>query len=282
LSFDEHSAGYSQKVGRALAVVGLEHDFFFEAKVRQILEASRRLGRHGRRRSWAKPPSGLSPNARFQPHTLLRAGAAERSERECGPSLGQPTLPAEPAQLGASGSVRVLEIGCGIGLLTQRLRPLFNVWGIDPSIASLGQAAVSTACGGRMIAADGLRMPFADESFDMVIAVCVLHHVPVDQRGAFLAEAARITRRGGLVLLCEHNPWNPLTRLVVGRCELDREAFLLAMPEARRRLSAAGLSDIRARYILFFPWRGAFWRWVEARLAWLPLGGQYVIDAMRT
>ncbi len=224
MSFDEHSADYSQKMDQALTVVGLEHDFFFEAKVPHILEARRRLA--------------------------------------------------------ANAAVRVLEIGCGIGLLTQRLRPLLtDVWGIDPSISSLGQAA---APGGHLIAADGLRTPFADETFDLVIAVCVLHHVPVDRRAAFLEEAARITRRGGLVLLCEHNPWNPLTRLVVGRCEFDRGAVLLAMTQVRRRLSAAGLSNIRARYILFFPWRGALWRWLEARLAWLPLGGQYVIDAMRT
>lgn len=223
MSFDEHSADYSEKIDRALNVVGLEHGFFFEAKVRQILEARRRIA--------------------------------------------------------GDGAVRVLEIGCGIGLLTERLRPLLtSVWGIDPSISSLGHSA---APAGRLIAADGLRTPFADESFHLVIAVCVLHHVPVDQRAAFLAEAARITRRGGLVLLCEHNPWNPLTRLVVGRCELDHDAVLLAEPEARRRLTAAGLSDVRSRYVLFFPWRGAVWRWLEARLAWLPLGGQYVIDAMR-
>jgi SAM-dependent methyltransferase len=224
LSFDEHSADYSQKIDQALTVVGLEHDFSFDAKVRHILEASSRLA--------------------------------------------------------ANGAVRVLEIGCGIGMLTQRLRPLLtDVWGIDPSISSLGQAA---APGGRLIAADGLRTPFADETFELVIAVCVLHHVPVGQRAAFLGEAARITRPGGLVLLCEHNPWNPLTRLVVGRCEFDRDAVLLAQPEARRRLTAAGLSNIRSSYILFFPWRGAVWRWLEARLAWLPLGGQYVIDAVRT
>jgi SAM-dependent methyltransferase len=225
VSFDEHSADYSQKIDRALTVVGLEHGFFFEAKVRQILEAQRRI-------------------------------AAT-----------------------AAGELRVLEIGCGIGLLTERLRPLLTtVWGIDTSISSLGKAAVPDR---RLIAADGLRTPFADESFHLVIAVCVLHHVPVDQRAAFLAEMARITRRGGLVLLCEHNPWNPLTRLVVGRCELDDDAVLLAQPEARRRLATAGLSNVRSRYILFFPWRGALWRWLEERLAWLPLGGQYVIDAVR-
>ena len=224
MNFDDHSGDYSQKMDRALMVVGIEHDFFLDAKVRHILDARRRL------------PAG--------------------------------------------GAVRVLEIGCGIGLLTERLKAsLTDVWGIDPSISSLQKAATP---GGRLIAADGLRTPFADESFHIVIAVCVLHHVPVDQRAAFLTEAARITRRGGLVLLCEHNPWNPLTRLVVGKCEFDRDAVLLTQPEARRRFSAAGLSNIRARYILFFPWRGAVWRWLEARLGWLPAGGQYVIDAVRT
>jgi SAM-dependent methyltransferase len=224
LSFDEHSADYSQKMDRALAGTGLEHGFFFEAKLRQILEARRRL-------------TGSSP-------------------------------------------VRVLEIGCGIGLLTRRLRPLFmEVWGIDPSISSLGQAARPPE---RLIAADGLRTPFPDGSFDLVLAVSVLHHVPAGSRAAFLAEAARVTRPGGVVLLCEHNPWNPLTRLVVGRCELDREAVLLTQREARRLLTAAGLSGIRSRYILFFPWRGTFWRWLEGQLAWLPLGAQYVIDAVRT
>jgi SAM-dependent methyltransferase len=129
LSFDKHSADYSQKVDRALTVVGLEHGFFFEAKVREILKARRRLA--------------------------------------------------------ADGALRVLEIGCGIGLLTERLRPLLTaVWGIDPSISSLGQAAAKD---GRLIAADGLRTPFADESFHLVIAVCVLHHVPVVQRAAFMA-----------------------------------------------------------------------------------------------
>jgi len=223
MNFDEHSADYSQKMDRALAGIGCEHGFFLEAKLREILEARRRI---------------------------------------------------------TGGAVRVLEIGCGIGLLTERLRPLLDttVWGIDSSIASLGQAAPPRD---RLLAADGIRTPFSDESFDLVLAVCVLHHVPAEQRAAFLAEAARITRRGGIVLLCEHNPWNPLTRIVVGRCELDRDAVLLALPEARRRLTAAGLSRIRSRYILFFPWRGAVWRWLEGRLAWLPLGAQYVIDGLR-
>lgn len=220
MNFDEHSADYSRKVDQALAVAGLPQDFFFEAKVRHILETRRRLP--------------------------------------------DPT-------------VRVLEIGCGIGLLQQRLRPhLPHVWGIDPSIASLAAAP-----GGRGIAADGLKLPFADESFHMVLAVCVLHHVPPDRRDRFLAEATRVTRRNGILTICEHNPWNPLTRLVVNRCEFDRDAVLLPMIESKRRLAAAGLGDIRSRYIHFFPWRGALWQKMERRLAPIPLGGQYMVDATR-
>ncbi len=220
MNFDDHSADYSPQIDRALAVAGLPHDFFFEAKVRHILEARRRL-------------------------------------------------PDE--------QVRVLEIGSGVGLLQQRLRPLFgHLWGIDPSIASL--AASPT---GRGIAADGLHLPFADESFHLVIAVCVLHHVPPDRRDAFLAEATRVTRRNGILTLCEHNPWNPLTRLVVNRCEFDRDAVLLPLAESKRRLATAGLGKIRSRYIHFFPWRGALWQRIERQLAQVPLGGQYMVDASR-
>lgn len=182
-------------------------------------------------------------------------------------------------RLGVERCTRVLEIGCGTGLLLERLRPLVtNIRGMDPSVPSLAQASVPN---GRLIAADGLRSPFADESFDLVIAVCVLHHVPLDRRAEFLSEAVRITRRGGRVLLCEHNPWNPLTRVVVSRCELDSDAILLSESEARRRLIAAGLSGIRSSYILLFPWSGAFWRWLESRLRRIPLGAQYVIEALR-
>ncbi|MEO8504971.1 MAG: methyltransferase domain-containing protein [Acidobacteriota bacterium] len=173
---------------------------------------------------------------------------------------------------------RTLEIGCGVGLLQRRLRPLFkHLFGIDSSIASLGRAPREE----RLAAADGVHLPFADESFDLVIAVCVLHHVPVAQRAAFLGEMARVTRPGGLITICEHNPWNPLTRLVVARCEFDNDAVLLPAAETRRRLCAAGLTEVRSRFILFFPWQGALWRRLERLLASLPLGGQYFVEGSR-
>jgi hypothetical protein len=85
----------------------------------------------------------------------------------------------------------------------------------------------------------------------------------------------RLARPGGLVVIWEHNPWNPLTRRVVARCSFDRDAALLSLAETRRLLRRAGLSRIESRYGLFFPWRGRGWRRAERLLAQVPLGAQF-------
>src|SRR5262249_33947942 len=79
---------------------------------------------------------------------------------------------------------------------------------------------------------------------------------------------------GGLAI-CEHNPFNALTRRAVAGCEFDRDAELLRSHEARRLLREAGLSDPGRRYILFFTRTTGLLRGIERRLGWLPLGAQY-------
>ena len=66
---------------------------------------------------------------------------------------------------------------------------------------------------------DGEKLPFPDETFDVVLAICVLHHVPVSQRYTFVSEMVRVARSGGVVAIFEHNPFNPLTRHAVNSCQ---------------------------------------------------------------
>jgi hypothetical protein len=86
---------------------------------------------------------------------------------------------------------------------------------------------------------------------------------------------ARVVVPGGLVVIFEHNPWNPITRLIVSRCEFDRDAVLLTCRESTSLLSQAGLERLANRQILYFPWRGRFWKYAESLISWLPLGAQY-------
>lgn len=176
---------------------------------------------------------------------------------------------------GESFALRALEVGCGTGLMQRRLRArIARLWGIDPSFGSLARAG-HTGNRAKLVAAVGQRVPFADDTFDLVFAVCVLHHVLPGGRDALVAEMARVTRRGGMVAIWEHNPWNPLTRRVVAHCPFDRDAVLLSLTETKRLLRRAGLSRIWSRYSLFFPWRGRAWLRAERLLVRVPLGAQF-------
>jgi ubiquinone/menaquinone biosynthesis C-methylase UbiE len=189
---------------------------------------------------------------------------------------------ASRARLGEAANWRVLEVGCGTGLMRRRLGPLLGpVWGIDASLGCLAEAARAGERT-RLAAADCRRLPFASGSFDLVLAICMLHHVAEAARDAALAEMVRLTRSGGLVAIWEHNPWNPLTRRLVAQCPFDRDAVLLSRAETKRRMRRAGLSRIDSHHCLFFPWRGRLWQGAERLLAQVPLGAQFVVYGMKS
>jgi SAM-dependent methyltransferase len=123
-------------------------------------------------------------------------------------------------------------------------------------------------------------IPYDDASFDVCFVICVLHHVPPERRLALLAEMTRVCRPGGLLVVFEHNPLNPLTRKAVRDCEFDRGVKLLTRGAAARLLQACGLSPL-GRYIEFFPRDSGLLRGIESRLGWLPLGAQYAVFANR-
>ena len=178
-------------------------------------------------------------------------------------------------RLGNLADVCALDVGCGDGLFDRYLAGLGELDGADASEAMIERAR-ETNPHARYHVADGVGLPFADDAFDLVFTVCVLHHVPPEERDRFAAELRRVTRPGGLVVVFEHNPWNPLTRLVVARCPFDEDTVLLGRREASRRLATAGLRTVEHGYLLFSPWRATR---LERLLARVPLGAQYYVAA---
>ncbi len=117
--------------------------------------------------------------------------------------------------IAASGTVeRVLEIGCGEGEIATRLRARFpQIVGLDLPDAGLREHW-SKREGVAFLHGDAQHLPFPDRTFDLVVAVEVLEHLPDPASG--LAELARVGRRD-LVLSVPREPIFRGGNLATGR-----------------------------------------------------------------
>jgi len=114
-------------------------------------------------------------------------------------ALGE--LPAEPFG-------DALEIGSGTGYFSLNLMQegvIENLVATDVSTAMLGTLSATAAELGlaervQTKQADAESLPFADESFDLVLGHAVLHHIP-DLATAF-REFSRVLRPGGAIVFC--------------------------------------------------------------------------------
>jgi SAM-dependent methyltransferase len=179
--------------------------------------------------------------------------------------------------LGDPARFDALDVGCGIGLTDRHLASRFrSLTGTDVSPGVLETAARENP-GVRYELAERGRLPFADQAFDLTFAVCVVQVIPPEERPKFVAELARVTRPGGLVVVFEHNPYNPLTRLVVRRCSFGDDARMLGMAEAARLLQENGVPPVDRGFLLLFPTRRSRVVAVERALRHLPLGAQFYL-----
>ena len=109
---------------------------------------------------------------------------------------------------------RILDIGCGTGRFATRVLERFSacsVWGLDFCGGMLSQARErEQAAGGRfhLVQGDSERLPFADDSFDVITCSHSFHHYPRQDR--VVADMHRVLRPGGRLLIIDGDrdrPW---------------------------------------------------------------------------
>jgi ubiquinone/menaquinone biosynthesis C-methylase UbiE len=106
----------------------------------------------------------------------------------------------------------VLDVGCGTGSLAlvarQRVGATGRVSGIDPAPQMISRARHKAARRGLTIDFQvGVieQLPFADQSFDVVLSTFMMHHLPGDLKRRGLAEIARVLKPGGRVFVLDVN-----------------------------------------------------------------------------
>jgi ubiquinone/menaquinone biosynthesis C-methylase UbiE len=181
---------------------------------------------------------------------------------------------------------RILDFGSGIGNSLPHFHELFPGARVTCADVSTRSLEISRTRHKRIPALHAEirdhRLPFADESFDLCFSACVFHHIPHEEHLHWLAELRRVTRKGGMLLIFEHNPANPLTVAAVRDCPFDENAVLLRAGKLGAAKRKAGWNSTRIVYRMFFPRALAFARPLERFLRKLPLGAQYFVMARKT
>jgi ubiquinone/menaquinone biosynthesis C-methylase UbiE len=121
-----------------------------------------------------------------------------------------------------SPAERVLDLGCGTGVLTRMIADQLNAevggvsLGIDAAAKMINVARKkreSETCRFEVAAAEDL--PFENASFDAVVSSLFFHHVPLDLKEKSLLETFRVLRpQGRLVIADMHSPTTWMGALV--------------------------------------------------------------------
>jgi len=173
----------------------------------------------------------------------------------------------------------ILEYGCGIGRNIPFLKQTFSqatIAGFDISVKSL-ELAHENNPDIEFYSSITANTP----TFDLIFLAGVMHHISPELRAEVCQQLFSLLNKGGELFIFEHNPVNPVTRYMVNHCEFDEDAVLLYPKELKQLLVTHHFHLQQLRYTLFFPNFLQKLRFLERHMGWLPLGGQYVIHAVK-
>jgi ubiquinone/menaquinone biosynthesis C-methylase UbiE len=104
---------------------------------------------------------------------------------------------------------KLLDVGSAWGFNVMALEGLgFDATGMDLVVDQFdvgGRIARENGIRFAVTGADAARLPFSDESFDVVTMVETLEHIYLDDRPAALSECSRVLRPGGAIVLSTPN-----------------------------------------------------------------------------
>jgi SAM-dependent methyltransferase len=119
---------------------------------------------------------------------------------------------------------------------------------LDISELALRQARERIGDRGLFVVGDITRLPFADSSFEGLISLHAIHHLPLAEHEAAMRELARMLADGGRGVIVyswgEHSPLMRLARLPIAAAQALRRAI---KPDGRTNNDSSGANSIGTR-----------------------------------
>lgn len=136
----------------------------------------------------------------------------------------------------------LLDAGCGTGHLTRQLKDFGTVEAIDISALA---CELSQKRGIAAQKASVTQIPFANETFDVVVSIDLLYHKQIESDRQAISEIFRVLKPGGLLIL--RVPALPWLRSEHDRHVHTRERY--AKESLARKLAAPGFVIEKLTYI---------------------------------
>jgi len=158
------------------------------------------------------------------------------------------------ALAGLPHGASVLDLPVGTGRMTRHLQAAgYRVTGADISLPMLRESSRLSPGGGALVRGDAEALPFASNSFDAVVCLRLMSHLPPPERAAVLREMARVARERVVAVYQPHRValWWLAYGLALRR---PVPRFYASQADLAREFAAGGLHAIRSHSLL----RGAF------------------------
>lgn len=143
---------------------------------------------------------------------------------------------------------KVLDAGCGTGLLLDYLPRDVDYVGFDLNPEYIDHAKRRHGARGRFICARVGELKAADGELDLVVALALLHHLDDDDAARLLRDAARMLRPGGAFVSIDA-VFHPGQGFVSRALALADRGASVRTPEAYRRLIGQHFDDVEDRVL---------------------------------